>query len=173
MGMEVTLEGGVHVDIATRDDVEEIHRRHRPKPHRAGYRALSNGAQAGTGPLLIDFGEPPAGKLYVAQWLTIFPDTPFLGASNATVANVSAALFAGIPRGQSGAGLVYSIGDVIQGGLLVPSNTNLPDDAIAHGGQHLYVVLAGSGLAAGTSVGYNANCGVLIADDDPETIAWV
>lgn len=169
MPVEVVLETGFKVALDTSEDAERRHRELRKQLSRsAGYRALSAGAASIAGQLLLDFGAPPAGKMYVAQWLTVFGDTPF----GAAIANVSAALCAGLPHGQSGSGLTYSQADVIQAALPVPANVNLPDDAIAHGGQHLYVVLAGSGLP-GTIVNFNANCGVLIADDDPETVAWV
>jgi hypothetical protein len=143
----------------------------RLKPRRATYRRISNSVAAAAGPLLIDLGGPPAGHIYAPQWVAIFADTPF-GAVAAGGA-VSAALFIGQSRGSSGANVAYSTDDVVAPGLLVPSILSVPDDVICLGGQHIFVVLSGTGLVAGTTNGYNVNCGLLQADDTPETMAWI
>lgn len=169
--MEVTLSGGIEIDVATRDDIEQHHDwlKGRLGQRRAEYKELPGGvATNSNNPLLIDFGQPPAGRLWAAQWLAIFADDPF----GSAIANVTACLFVGVPR-YTGAGLSYSINDARMPALAVPASQNVPDSVLARGGQHIFVVLKGSGLAAGTTVGYNANLGVLVAEDSDETRAWI
>lgn len=175
MDMELTIEGGVTVDVATKQDIDQHHRwlEERFNRRRADYRMLTGNIPAAllsntTVALIADFGFPPAGHLYAAQWLAVFPDSPF----GAAIANVTAALCIGVPSGHQGS-TIYSLADVVLPGLSVPSGTNIPDSAIATAGQHLYVIASGSGLTGGTSSGYNANLGVLIAEDSPQTRAWI
>lgn len=165
--MELTVDAGVVIDLATKEDVAQHHKflEDLLNRRRAGYRTLMAAVPVGSGPLVMDLGSPPAGKLYAVQWASVFPDVGSIGAAIASVVGI---LCVGYPS------KVPPPGDIANPGFSIPSGQlNVPDVTVVHGGQRLYIVLQGTGLAAGTTVGYNANAGVLIGDDDPKTIAWI
>lgn len=169
--MEITLEAGVTVDLATKGDLEQHHRwlQERFRAREAVYRVLTQSVPAGANTLLLDFGAPPAGMLYAVQWVAVMADQPF----GAAIANVTAAAFVGNANRPVTSSMQANTNDLVVPGIAVPSTTNVPDLTICRGGQHIYVLVSGSGLVAGTTVGYNANCGVLQAKDEPGTVAWI
>lgn len=92
--MEVTLDLGAKVDIATgqdvcdlRDDIDALGKR---KPARPFYNSgiASNVIPAGNAPLVLDLGSPATGRIWNILGVTV------LGADDATVlANAKAALY--------------------------------------------------------------------------------
>lgn len=167
-GVELTIAGGGVIDLASREDVEEHHRRLAEllaKPTAHGQR-VSGFANTGAGPLVIDLGTPPMGMLWLPQYLTAGGADVHLGAGNIFIANVSAAAFAGrLVRAQELALGPPVTGEDIAGcinaGFQIPQTIQLPDRAAVYGNEHLYVVLAGSGLAAGSATVYRASAFVI------------
>lgn len=172
---ELTVDAGITVDLASKEDIQRHHDwlKKRLGVRRADYRVLTDSVAAAqlsttNTVLLANFGSPPAGHIYAAQWLSIFPDSPF----GAAIANVTAAFGVGPVQGGR-SNIHFSLADIILPSISVPSFTNIPDAVLAVGGQQLYVLISGSGVTGGTVTGYNANLGVLIGDDSEETRAWI
>ena len=173
---ELTVDAGVTIDLASRDDFERHHQWMKDRlgeVRKAYYRVLSANLPlaliTNPGPAFIDVGQPPAGHLYSIQWACVFGDTPF---AITAISNVFGALCIGVPGGSRAVG-TFPITDVVSPSVAVPSLIQVPDQVICHGGQHIYLMLQGTGLTAGVTQGYNLNVGVLSATDEPRTLGWV
>ncbi|HYR17901.1 MAG TPA: hypothetical protein VEQ15_00320 [Myxococcales bacterium] len=177
--MEVTLAGGGVIDIATRDEIVSHHDRLESLLSKSSVHGqrLYGQTPTGAGPLVIDLGSPPMGMLWIPQYICVFGAAPFLGAGNIFIANVSAAVLAGsLPRPQQLAlgppvtGADY--GGVLAVGLQLPGSDSIPAGKTpVYGNEHLYVILAGTGLAAGSATVYQATAYVLEAPDSPSTLS--
>lgn len=177
---EVTVAASALVDIASKDDLAAHHERLAKlfAKERQHFTRAFGFVATGSGPLVIDLGSPPMGMIWLPQWVTLMGDAPFLGAANVNIANVSAAVFAGaVPRQSglvlgppvSGTGLDHP--NCIGAGLLLPSTFSVPDKSPVFAQEHLYVVLAGSGLAAGAAGVYRAVAGVIEIPATDEALA--
>lgn len=182
--MEVTVAGGAVIDIASKDDIQRHHDRVEKligerRPTGKYYRVIASGVTtsgfSGSGPIAIAFtpSSPPAGRHWFVQWVAIWPGTsPATGA----VANLFAAVAVGrspVPPGASipGAFLgALSEADIVVPGLAVPLSVPIPDKTVVKPQDQLYVLLAGSGLAASTT--YVATAGVIDTPDSDETYFW-
>lgn len=170
--MEVTLEAGVSIDLATRDDIAQHHRwlQDRLGKPWAEYKVLSGfvAKPAGAGnPVLIDLGGPPAGLVYALQWVSVFPDVPGQGA----ISNVFATLYAGA-FSLLGAVPNTRPDDVVMPGMVVPTagGQSVPDAVFCRAGQKVFVTLTGSSInGSGTANQWNANVGVLVKRDEPSS----
>lgn len=176
--MELTLAGGVVVDVATRDDVAEHHKRlekllDAARP-RGQYVPVSGVGAARTAPVVADCGRPPQGRVWMPQWALAQGNDAFT-----TVSNVTWALFAGpVP---SGGGLAN--GPPVAGingrplltgtnaGIAVPSVQSVPDKSVVFQQENLYAVFAGSGLVAG-AVSYTVWVGVIEVEFNDEYLFY-
>lgn len=166
---EVTIAAGGIIDLASKSDLDAHHERigsllARPSVHGQRVMGFTN---TGTGPLVIDLGAPPMGMIWVPQDITVMGADPFLGTANAFIANVSAAVFAGsAPRAQQ-----LTLGPPVTGGdfancieaaFQIPQTIDIPATRKAiMQNEHMYVILAGTGLAAGSATVYRAVAWVL------------
>jgi hypothetical protein len=167
--VEIAVAGGAVIDLASTQDLRQHHDRIVDALKRgpfAHFQRLAGSEESGAGPLLIDLGTPPSGMIWLPQWVNVFGADAFMGASNASIANVSAAVFAGslpleaaLKIGPPVTGPAWS--DVIVPGILVPSSFSMPDKSPVFPNEHLYVLFGGSGLAAGSTGQYWATAGVL------------
>lgn len=178
------MAGGAVIDIASKDDLKRHHdrleklmgeARVRGKYYRVIATGVTGSGFTGSGPIAIAFtpSSPPSGRHWFVQWTSVFVGTsPAAGAT----ANLFAAIMVGrspVPPGAtiSGAFLgALSEADVVLPGLAVPSNVTIPDKTVVKPQDQLYVVLAGSGLAASTV--YVATAGVIDTPDTDETYFW-
>lgn len=181
--MELAVGGSVMVDLATKDDLAEHHRRLKdlfPEKPRGRYYSIygagaTTAAFAGSGPIAVSVNPPfpPAGRLWFVQWVAVFrnglPAEP-------TIANLNSAIMVGrAPIGPGGpiaaaiSGAV-SDADVVVPGLAVPSNYNVPDKTVVKSETGIYVVLSGAGLAASTT--YVISAGVIDVPDNEEVYFW-
>jgi len=182
--MEIALAGGVVIDVATCEDLARHHERLREalegrRPTGKYYMIQGSGATtaafAGAGPIAISFTpqSPPPGRKWFVQFAAIW-----VGANPATtaVASLFAALMVGrCPTGPGAPAISASltavnVADTVVPGQAVPSAISVPDKTIVKSQQQLYVVLAGSGLAASTV--YSLNAGIIDTVDDDETYFW-
>jgi hypothetical protein len=174
---EITVAGGLVLDVATRADLAEHHERLErllPKPIRGAYRVLNEGTTApaavGSGPVAIDFQAPPQGRMWLLEWATMFVNTPQTGPF-ISVAAVASVLAIGpakvnVPSGQ----LIDPTVPLQIIGTTIPVTINFPDKVIARGGQNVVIYLYGTGLAAGST--YIADLGLIDAEETQEmTIA--
>jgi hypothetical protein len=166
--VEVSVAAGAAIDLATRGDLAGHHSKladllARPNVH--GQR-LYGFTATGSGPLVIDLGSPPMGMLWIPQDLSVFGADPFLAASNAQIANVSAAAFAGSRARAQALGLGPPVTGldmqaVFEAGFTIPRTIDLPSTRkVIYPQERFYVVLAGTGLVAGATV-YQATSFVL------------
>ena len=166
---EVTVAAGIEIDLASREDLERHHdwlRQRLGDRREAKYRVLSGSVAPGTAPLLLRVGaSPPAGLLYVVQWVAIFGDDD----TKAAITNVGASLRIGVPR--SPASAVGGVETIIPG-LAVPSVANVPDAVFCAPGQQIYVVIGGTASGSGSTNDWNANVGVLVVEDTDAARAW-
>lgn len=168
LGVKVTLAGGAMVDLATTDELASMHERIATlleKPTAHGQR-IAGFANTGAGPLVIDLGSPPMGMIWLPQYLTVTGADAHLGAGNIVIANVSAAAFIGrlIRAGELALGPPVTGEDMagcVGAGITVPQSVQLPDKACVYQNEHLYVVIAGSGVAAGSASVYRASAFVI------------
>ena len=178
------MAGGAVIDIASADDLKRHHDRLEKllaerRPAGKYYRIIGSGSTtagfSGSGPIAIAFtpSSPPAGRHWFVQWAAIFVGT---SPAAAATANLFAAVMVGrspSPPGATIAGAfpgALSEGDVVVPGLAVPSSTTVPDKTVVKPQDQLYVVLAGSGLAASTV--YVATAGIIDTPDSDETYFW-
>ena len=177
--MEVQLAGSVEVDLATRDDLDRFHQRIAdkfPELVEADYEIKPAGVPSGaapTRPLLLDFGAPPAGTLWLVEFVSVSGADPTGNGSTAAIANVSGALFSGrilVPDAIVTPTIQAEHDRLLVPAFAVPSAFEVPGRVFVRYPDHLYALLSGSGLAAGASV-YHATAGVLKADDRRRVIA--
>src|SRR5215467_4114305 len=131
--MEIALEGGVTLDVATRDDLAKHHESLRERiearvPRGKYYMVQGSGATtsgfSGSGPIAISFTpqSPPAGRLWFVQWVAVW-----VGSNPATtaVANLFASLAVGrCPTGPGApiaAAIVPNVADPVVPGQAVPA----------------------------------------------------
>jgi|SRR5215469_17052754 len=179
--MELSVAADIAVDLATKDDLDKHHRKlaevftpPRGRVYRPWATASTTSGFSGSGPIYLTFDppRPPAGRMWLAQWVAIWVGTsPAAGA----VANLFAAFAIGrAPVGANAsfgaAGLPVNVADVVIPGQAVPSSINIPDKTQVGKQDAAYVILQGSGLAASTI--YNATLGVLEMDDKEEAFFW-
>lgn len=177
--MEITLAGGVSVDLATSEDLERHQRRiaELVNPERKGhYRRIDGSAASRAAPVLVDLGRPPMGMWWFVQWVLLTGDSPI----GATVANVTAGVFAGglpspaaLAVGPPATG--FAVQDCIlsggNSGLGIPTVTTVPDKSVVFETENLYAIFTGSGLAAGAAF-YRATAGVIEVPARNETLFW-
>jgi hypothetical protein len=176
--MEVQLEAGVSIDLATRADLAAAHERlagQLPGLVEADYEIKPAYAVTGTPtkPLLLDFGAPPAGLLWLVEFVSVWGVDPTGNGSVAAIANVSGALFVGrilVPDAIATPTIQAEHDRVAVPAFAVPSAFEPPGRVFVRYPDRLYALLSGSGLAAGASV-YHATAGVLKATDTRRVIA--
>lgn len=177
---EVLLAGGITIDVATKSDLESHHRRIESmleRPHARFFRAVAGRApRASNAPFAMKFdqGKPPAGMMYLVQWLVITGDDPTVSSA---IANVRAALFAGNMQPDTKYAIVGTTLDgadfsnMIQSGIVVPSTITIPDKSVVYTGEELYVLMAGSGLSAGAGF-YHATAGIIELPQRADALMW-
>lgn len=167
--------------LASRRDLQRYHAglAELLEPPRGVYRRImatgtTSAGFSGSGPTAITFtpGSPPAGRIWAIQWLAVWVG---LTPAGPAVANLNAALMVGSARvggGQQQApnAVLVNLDDVVVPGLAVPSAVSVPDASIVNSQEILYLLLAGSGLAASTM--YCARAGLLDLPDIPEALLW-
>lgn len=179
---EITIAGGAVIDVATRSDLDQHHdklSRLFPPPavvefeiKPTGQPSSPNGV-ATTRPLVLDFGGPPAGNLWLIEWITVIGNDALNGGVTTAIANVVAAVFIGPPVKPDAlvpSSILSDNSRLVVPAFAVPSTQQLPDKAFVRGQDHLYVLVGGSGVVAGSAF-YRATAGVLKAADRPEIIA--
>lgn len=171
-GAAVDVEGAVHLELATKADLKHHHdllRRMLPPTVERRYRRVAGSvASAGGGVKVLRFGDKPApGWIWDCQYLCLFGDDPL----GATIANVLGALCVGsipaassLKTGPPVAGL--DLNNVVQSGLSWPSNDDLPSKLIVQHQEEVFVVLSGTGVAAGATF-YHAVMAVVEVEDAP------
>lgn len=171
--MEVTLAGGAVVDIASREDVAEHHRRLEQllegKKSKARLERLRTGKAATATPVVLDLGRPPMGLVWLPQYATAWGNDAFT-----SVSNVAWVLFAGpLPSGNPALAVGPPVAGLDQGdpiltggnsGISVPSTQSVPDQVVVYPQDNLYAVFAGSGLVAGAN-SYKILVGVIVLPD--------
>jgi hypothetical protein len=176
--VELTVAGGGVIDLASRSDLHEHHERMasllaRPSVH---FQRITGAVASGTAPLVLKLEAPPGGMLWLPQWVTLTGDDVFGGA----IANVTAAVFAGrTPRkAELGIGPPVTGLDLAAclltggaGGLSVPNTTAFPDKSPIYPSETVYVILTGTGTAAGATK-YTATIGVLELPFTDEALTW-
>lgn len=131
----------------------------------------AGGPPAGGAPMATNPASPPAGRLWLVQWVAIFPTlAPFV-----TVVNLNAIICVGRspvgPGGAMPAVVQVNPADIVVPAQPVPASVNVPDKTIVSSRHSLYVVLFGAGLgAAGTN--YMFTAGVLDTEDKEEVYFW-
>lgn len=183
--MEVTLAGGLMVDVATREDLQRHHDTlarafNASKSQRGDYIPIFGQMTAptgiGSGPLVIPFNpiKPVAGKQWALQFVSIY--TVVAGPAIATLN--AAVLIGSSPVGPGAAhpsptGLVIPTQEVVIPGLAVPTSGGviIPGKVLVRPGEQLYCVLQGAGLVAGTE--YHASAAVIEADLNAESVIWI
>lgn len=158
-------------DYLTRIDRAEA-RKKEAKAQRLFGDVKTTAGFSGSGPIAIYIEKPPAGHIFIVQWVTAW-----VGVSVAagTTANLNMAVMSGQcpvgPSGFVGRAVPVNVSDLIIPTQAVPNPpTGTPDGAIVKPDQQLYVLLGGSGLAASTQ--YNAAAGVFVVPDIPEALFW-
>jgi len=161
--MEVTLAGGVVVDVATRDDLAAHHRMLAElagKREEGDYVPLFGSSTApagiGSGPLVIPLSprSPAAGRVWALQYLAIFTGD----GAGAIIANLNATVLIGrSPIGPGGAhpapaAITIDPQEVVLPGLSVPTAGGIivPGKLLVRASEQVYAVLRGSGLVVGT-----------------------
>lgn len=174
--MEVRLEGGVVVDLATRSDHERATGRLASlleRPHSKFERiAAGKAPRAGNLIFALSLGKPSTGTLWKVQWIVLTGDDPTAAAA---IANVRAALFAGScpPDSQlpvAGTAGLDTAGCMLTG-LAVPSTTAVAEMSVVYSNEELYVIFAGTGTVAGAA-SYHATVGVLVLPQTPGALTW-
>lgn len=183
--VEVTLAGGLVVDVATKDDLQRHHESLRDELIRLigekrdvqAYRIYGSSTTTsgftGTGPIPIAFNptSPPSGRLWVVQFVTAWVGTTVAAG---TTANLNCAVMCG--QSPSGGGLIgravnVNVSDVVIPTQAVPNPpTGTPDVFVVKSENQLYVLLAGSALAASTV--YNAAALVIDLPAVPGAVIW-
>lgn len=167
---EVTLAGGLAIDLATREDLEEHHELLRrliaPPDLIQRFTRLPGAGKSTAGPVLVNLGQPPSGLIWLPQW-AIFTGNDEFGAA---VANVTAALYMGggrPPGSVSGNAptLGTAFSDCIIPAAPVPSVQNIPDKMVCYPTEALYAIFNGTGLVAGAA-NYHVVVGVIEATHD-------
>lgn len=186
--MGIDIEAGVEISLGQRMDrlsaaMDELRDavRH-PERFRAdcrAYRLTANcsttSAFTGSGPIGMLIGKPPAGRLWLVQWVSVFVGTTLAAG---TTANLNVATMTGrCPVGESAvqAGALpesaINVGDVVIPTQAVPNTpTGTPDIVVVKPEEALYLLLGGSGLAASTT--YNAVASVVDVPDVPGSILY-
>lgn len=177
---EVLLAGGVTIDVATKKDVAAHHDRLAAlleRPHARFHRYSGGGPPRATNlPTVIrlDTPKPPAGWMWLLQWVAITGDDPTVSAA---IANVRAALFVGarpndaaIPNPPA-SGLDYA-GCILPGiSVPTPNAITIPDKNVVYTEEEVYAVLAGTGLVAGAAF-YHLLVGVVEIPQRPDALMW-
>lgn len=170
---EITVAGGMVIDVATKDDLAAHHRMLADLTggrQEGDYVPLFGSSTApagiGTGPLVIPLSprSPAAGKVWALQYLAIF--TIIAGP---VIANLNAALLIGqSPIGPGGAhpapgAIRLDPQEVVLPGLAVPTagGVIIPGKVLIRAAEQVYCVLQGAGLVVGTV--YQATASVLEA----------
>jgi hypothetical protein len=181
--VEVTLAGGLVVDVATKGDLQHHHERIEKilgerKDVRAyrisGSGATTAGYAGGAGPIAISFTpmSPPAGRIWLVKWVTVWVGTTVAAG---TTNNLNCAVMVGrCPTGPGApiqAAIVPIISDVVIPTQTVPPPAGgVPSVLEVKSEQQLYVLLAGDALAVSTV--YNCAAIVVDAPDVPGAILW-
>lgn len=150
--MEVQLDFGASVDIASSDEVRQMGDSVVSRLRRRGKRVLrriipSSTVMPAAGPALLDFGQVPAGSIWAVVHCLV------TGADDHTaVANAFAALYFG---GIAPAGLLSSnlpaLGNLLEPGIAVPAVWRYSKEIITgHDGDGLFSLVYGAG--AGTNL---------------------
>jgi len=180
---EITVAGGLVVDVATKEDLAAHHRMLADLTGRrqeADYVPLFGSSVApagiGSGPLVIPISprSPVAGRVWALQFLSIF--TVIAGP---VIASLNAALLIGqSPIGPGGAhpapaGITLDPKQVVVPGLAVPTSGGviIPGKVLCRSGEQVYCVLQGAGLVVGTV--YNATLAALESVDSREANVYL
>lgn len=175
---EITVAGGVVVDVATKDDLAAHHRmladltgRKQEGDYVPLFGSSTAPAGIGSGPLVIPLvpRSPAEGLKWALQYLAIFTVV-----AGPVIANLNAALMIGrSPVGPGGAhpapaSITLDPQQVVLPGLSVPTagGVIIPGKVIIRPAEQLYCVLQGAGLVVGTV--YQATASVLSAPDTRE-----
>lgn len=131
----------------------------------------AGGAPAGGAAMSANPASPPTGRLWLLQWVAIFPtQAPFVA-----VANLAAIICVGrAPVGPGGAmpsAINVNPSDIVVPAVALPAAVNVPDKTVVTSRHNLYVVMSGAGLGpAGTN--YMFTAGVLDVEDREEVYFW-
>lgn len=173
--------GPVDIDLAAKIDLlgndlkDKIEALERAKP-RARYQTVygagtipAGGITSGGASLAVD--NPPAGRLWLVQWVAVFPAAaPFT-----PVANLNAIICVGTPPvgagGQMPSAIRLNPADMVIPAQAVPSSVDVPSKVAVDSQQSLYAILAGTGLGAAGTV-YMLCAGVLDVPDKEEVYFW-
>lgn len=173
--MELRLAGGAVIDLATREDLAAEMAAIRDvleRPHGRFQRASNGKAPlAANHAFAISLGKPPAGMLWLVQYVLLMGDDP---TNTTTIANVRAGVFVGSSGPDSSilnAAQLDAPGCIVPA-LSVPSLTAVPDKTVVHTNEELYAVFFGTGLSAGASGGYHFNAGLLELPQKAEALLW-
>jgi hypothetical protein len=175
---EVLLQGGITIDVATKQDIEAHHRRLEAileRPHARFFRANGGRAPlASNATFAMSLGKVTSGMMWLVQWIVVTGDDPTVSAA---IANVRAALFAGSMRPDTQYKIVGTtldgadFGNMLQSGIAVPSTVTIPDKSVVYTGEELYLLFAGSGLSAGAGF-YHATAGIIELPQRADALMW-
>ncbi len=169
----MSLKLGVDLDVdlffsrldKTLKDRDKALQEYLTRPH-ADARQLFNVVNGASSPVVIDLGAPGGGLLWSVQQVCCMAGNVL---STTAAANVAAGVFVGgIPTGIS-AGI--DTASLVATGLVVPFNYQAGGKSlIARQGQHIYIVLVGSGTGANQ---WSATASVLQTIDSPQALLWL
>lgn len=176
--MEVALAGGVMVDLATKQDTDAHHARLRALLARPQVRArrlpgfITTGAVITRAPI-ITLQHPPAGALWVVQWIRTQQADPITAVAAASMVGYIGASAAVQNQLASASAAGGDDANAFTNGLAVPSLTNLPDKVVVYTQEELFFAIIGTSANIGVSTKYGVIVGVLEVPNTPEALTWI
>lgn len=166
------------IDIATKEDVVDHHRRLEKllsRPQAQG-RLLAAGTVSGnpvTNAPYLSLQKPPAGSLWIVQWVRTQQNDPGTAAANVNMVGYlgSGALGKQVPVSAGGTG--GEDANAFTAPLAVPSLTGMPDKIVVYPTQELYFLVIGTAGNIGAGVNYKVTVGVLQVVNSPEALTWI